>query len=251
MASDTLLARLPADFLQRAKSNGVSIGDQNLGLGLGEGRPAASEVLSFGLGALAPELSLLRGEVNELCVARSGGLGTCLALNACAEAQRQGLGLATDEAQWCAFVDPTASLYAPGVAAQQVALDRLLVVRPPVESLARVALRLARSKVFVLVVVDTTGPLGHSIAVDLGGWVRIVRQMTLALEGSRACVLLITNELARRPLALPVARRIEINRAKPDVLRFRIARDRFHQPEPWRTLPYVASRFEEAMRHAG
>lgn len=245
-ATQPLLERLPPELLLRAKSAGISFG--------GPSSPLSAEregLLPFGFGSLAPELGLLRGQVTELCVARSGGLATNLALQACAQAQRQGQGLDTSGAHWCAFVDPSASLYAPGVVARGIRLDRLLVVRPPTEALGRVALRLARSKVFVLLVVDTMGMPGQTLGVDLGAWVRIVRQMTLALEGSQSAVLLVTSELARRPVALPVARRIEVSHPKPDVLRFRIARDRFRQPEPWRSVSYAVSRFEEPMQRTG
>lgn len=245
-ATQTILERLPGDFLLRARSAGMSFG--------GSASPLQAEpeaLLPFGFGALAPELGLLRGQVTELCVARSGGLATDLALRACAQAQQQGQGLGTTFAHWCAFVDPSASLYAPGVVARGVKLDRLLVVRPEAEALGRVALRLARSKVFVLLVVDTVGTPGQSFLADLGAWVRIVRQMTLALEGSQAAVLLVTSELARRSVALPVARRIDISHPKPDVLRFRIARDRFRQPEPWRNITYAVTRFEEPLRRTG
>jgi hypothetical protein len=240
-ASQTLLERLPSELLQRAKSAGVSFGAE----------AREQDLLSFGVGPLAPELALLKGQVTELCVARSGGLGTSLALSACAQAQRQGQGFGSGEAHWCAFVDPAASLYAPGVQGHGVKLDRLLVVRPPLEALGRVALRLARSRVFVLLVVDTVAVPGQSLGVDLGAWVRIVRQMSLALEGSQASVLLITSEAARRPVALPVARRIDLARPRPDLLRFRIARDRFHQPEPWRSVPHTTTRFDEPVRRVG
>lgn len=258
--SSTLLERLSPELLLRVQRAGVALGAQaeptpranSSELPLGRTQPAPAEaLLSFGFGPLAPELGLLRGQVTELCVARSGGLGTSLALVACSQAQRQGQELNSGEAHWCAFVDPSSSLYAPGVAARGVELKRLLVVRPPAEALGRVALRLARSKVFVLLVVDTTGVAGQSCGVDLGAWVRIVRQMTLALEGSQASVLLITSEASRRPLALPVARRIDLSRPKPDLLRFRIARDRFRPPTPWRSLPHVVTSFDESIRRVG
>jgi recombination protein RecA len=239
--SQTLLDRLPAELLQRAKSAGVAFGAQAREEGF----------LPFGFGPIPPEQGLLRGQVTELCVGRSGGLGTSLALSACAEAQQGGKGFGSDAVHWCAFVDPSGSLYAPGVLERGVELDRLLVVRPPVEALGRVALRLARSKVFVLLVVDTVGVPGQSLGVDLGAWVRIVRQMSLALEGSAASILLITSETARRPVALPVARRIDLSRTQPDVLRMRIARDRFRQPEPWRSLTHAVTRFDEPIQRTG
>lgn len=239
--SSSPLERIPAEVLKRAKSIGVALGAE----------ASEHKVLPFGVGPLSAEQGLLRGQVTELCVGSAGGLATRLALGACAKAQQMGEGFGATDVHWCAFVDPAGSLYAPGVAASGVRLDRLLVVRPPKESLARIALKLARSKVFVLLVVDTCGVQGQALGVDLGAWVRIVRQMTLALEGSDASVLLITSEFARRPIPLPVARRIELSRTKPDVLRVRIGRDRFRQPEPWRDLTYPVTRFDEPIRRAG
>lgn len=236
------LEHLPPELLQRAKSIGVSLG----------AHAEQQKVLPFGFGPLSAEQGLLRGQVTELCVSPSGGLGTSLALGACAQAQRMGQGFGSDNtAHWCAFIDPSGSLYAPGVVMRGVQLDRLLIVRPPLESLGQVALKLARSKVFALLVIDTCGVPGQVLELNLGAWVRIVRQMTLALEGSDASVLLITSETARRPVALPVARRIDLSRAKPDVLRSRIARDRFYQPESWRSLSHTVTRFDEPIRRAG
>jgi recombination protein RecA len=235
--ANALLDRLPTEFIRRVRNAGVALGAEAPSVGS----------LSFGWSL---EQGWLRGQVTELCVAPSGGLGTRLALGACAQAQQLKNGF-SDEANWCAFVDPSGSLYAPGVAAQGVRLDRLLVVRPPIEALGRVALRLARSKVFVLLVVDTSAILGQSRGMDWGGWARIVRQMSLALEGSDASVLLLTKEGDPRPVALPVARRIEARRIKPDVLRLRTARDRFQQAEPWRNVVHPVTRFDEPIRHAG
>lgn len=241
--SQNPLERLPAELLKRAKSIGVTLGAQ-----------ASDEqrILPFGWGPLSPEHGLLRGQVTELCVGSAGGLATSLALGACAQAQQMGgKGFGSDDAHWCAFIDPAGALYAPGVVARGVRLDRLLVLRPPLEALGRIAVKVARSQVFGLLVVDTCGVQGQTLGVDLGVWVRLVRQMTLALEGSESSILLITSELSRRPIPLPVARRIDLVRVKPDVLRFRIARDRARPPEPWRHLTYSVTSFDEPIRHAG
>src|SRR5690606_20149271 len=61
---------------------------------------------------------------------------------------------------WCAFVDPSGTLHAPGVVEVGVQLDHVLVVRPPLEALERTACRLARSIAFDLVIVDTVGVPG-------------------------------------------------------------------------------------------
>jgi len=234
------LEHLPIEFLQRAKSAGISLGSQT---------PAES-FLPFGLNQLRSDQGILRGQVTELCVARTGGLATSLALSACAEAQRQGLALGSTEGHWCAFVDPSGSLYAPGVQALGVRLDRLLVVRPPLESLAAVTLRLVRSQVCVLVVVDTAGVPGHPLQVDLGAWVRVVRQMTVALEGTESSVLLLTEENARRPLSLPVARRIELGRPNSEQLRFHVAKDRFREETRPQLVDHRSCTFTEPLRRS-
>jgi recombination protein RecA len=232
---------LPQEFLQRAKRIGVS---------LGTAVAASESFLPFGFGQLSPEQGLLRGQVTELCVARSGGLVTSLALSACVAAQRQGLELGSSAGHWCAYVDPAASLYAPGVHSLGVALERLLVVRPPLEALASVTLRLVRSKTCVLVVVDTAGVPGKPLNVDLGAWVRVVRQMSIALEGTQCSVLLITDAEARRPLALPVARRIELSRPSVEQLELRIVKDRFREPEQARRVAHRCPTFAETLRRS-
>lgn len=238
--AQALSEHLPLEFLQRAKRAGVNLGTEGL----------KESYLSFGIDAIGPEQGLLRGQVTELCVARGGGLATSLALGACAEAQRQGLTLGSTKGHWCAFVDPSASLYAPGVQGLGVQLDRLLVVRPPLASLTAVTLRLVRSKVCVLVVVDTAGVPGQPLNVDLGAWVRVVRQMNLALEGSQCSVLLLTDENARRPMTLPVARRIELQRINPEQLKLQIARDRFKAPSAGHTVHHPCPTFAEPLRRS-
>lgn len=240
-AATAPLERLPLELLKRAKSVGVSLGSQP---------QAPQDFLPFGLPQLRAEQGLLRGQVNELCVARSGGQATTLALSACVQAQRQGLALGSNEGHWCAFVDPSASLYAPGAQALGVRLDRLLVVRPPLESLTAVTLRLVRSQVCVLVVVDTAGVPGHPLNVDLGAWVRVVRQMTVALEGTLSSVLLLTDAGARRPLSLPVARRIELHRPNPEQLSLTITRDRFRESASPQLLERRLPTFTEPLRRS-
>jgi recombination protein RecA len=231
---------LPQEFLQRAKRIGVSLGTA----------AERESFLPFGLGQLQPEQGLLRGQVTELCVSRAGGLATSLALSACVEAQRQGLELGTPLGHWCAYVDPSASLYAPGVKSLGVELERLLVLRPPLEALASVTLRLVRSRTCVLVVVDTAGVPGQPLPIDLGAWVRIVRQMSLALEGTQCSVLLITDAEARRPLALPVARRIELSRPNAEHVEMRIVKDRFREPCSARRILHRSTTFADSLQRS-
>ncbi len=75
---------------------------------------------------------------------------------------------------WCAFVDPSRSLYAPGVERAGVRLSHLLVVRPRPEDLVRVTLRLVESQSLPLVIVDLVGhtdePTGRSARALGAAW---------------------------------------------------------------------------------
>lgn len=187
------------------------------------------QALPFGFEAfdrLLPDGGLLRGGVVELSIAGSG-LGTTLSLAAVrAFQERKEASFATSVKPWCAFVDPSSSLYAPGVAASGIALDRLLVVRPEVEAIGRVALKLAESSVFELVVVDLMGTLGRSLDCSLGRLGRVVRRLAMAVDGTKKSVLLVTDSHVERALPLPVAQRIEVVRTAPDRLSVRVAKDR-------------------------
>ncbi len=164
-----------------------------------------------------------RGAVVELSCDGGVALGTSIALRACQFAQQEALSLRGEKA-WCAFVDPSASLYAPGVQAAGVDLSRLLVVRPDEESLSRVALRLVESKVFPVVVIDTMGVPGASVDISLAAWVRVVRRLSLSLEGGENSVVLLTDKNARRPLPLPVAQRFEVVRRSASELDVSLAK---------------------------
>lgn len=173
-----------------------------------------------------PDGGLLQGGVVELAITGSG-LGTTLGLAAVrAFQQREAASFGRRVKPWCAFVDPSSTLYAPGVAAAGVALERLLVVRPPAEAIGRVALKLAESGVFELVVVDLLGTLGHSLDFSLGRFGRVVRRLSMAVDGTNKSVLLLTDARVERALPLPVAQRIELSRSAIDRLSARVAKDR-------------------------
>ncbi len=176
------------------------------------------------LDAVLPDGGLPRGAVVELAVAGGAALGTRIALGACRAAQAE--GRLHGDPPWCAFVDPAASLYAPGVVQAGLELERLLVVRPPLEALARVTARVVESQAFAVVVIDTVGVPGASVDVALGSWARVVRRLSLAVEGTSGLVLLVTDRDARRPLPLPVAMRVELARLAPDRLALRVAKHR-------------------------
>lgn len=183
--------------------------------------------LKFGIEALdelLPDGGLMRGSVIELCVGGEGALGTSLGLATCAQAQAEARARG-ESTPWCAFIDPSASLYAPGVSAAGIELSRLLVTRPPLSALSRVALRLAESEAFAVVVVDLTGVVGERVSVSLGAWPRVVRRLAMAVEGSGHSVLLLTRKADRRPLPLPVAQRLEVSRPSADKLLVHLAKD--------------------------
>lgn len=193
------------------------------------GEPSTSApVLPFGLPELdqaLPDGGLPRGAVVELVVAGGSALATSTALLACRSAQREAVARG-GEAPFCAFVDPTGTLHGPGVAASGVELERLLVVRPPLEALARTAIRVVESQAFSVVVVDVAGVPGASIGPALGNWPRVVRRLALSAQASGSTVLLVTSRDAQRPLPLPVAMRIELARPDVDRLTVRIAKER-------------------------
>jgi recombination protein RecA len=215
------------------------------GVQLGGPSPADETAtgLPFGipeLDGILPDRGLLRGGVVELAVAGSGTLGTALALAAIRSVQGEARTLlAADQVPWCAFVDASGSLYAPGVLASGVDLSRLLVVRPEPQAIGRVALKLAESGVFSLVVVDTVGTLGKPLPAALGNFARVVRRLSMALDGTSQSVLLLTDETAPRALPLPVAQRLVVARPALDKLAVRVAKDRRGRITPPRTLRWT------------
>jgi recombination protein RecA len=235
---------LPASLLERlplalARPGGALSADIRLGSGP---QPTTRHRLVLPLGQeldqVLPDGGLLRGGVVELSVKGGSGLATAVALSACRAAQEEARRFG-GAVPWCSFVDPSATLYAPGVAQEGVALDRLLVVRPPLEALSRVALRLVESQAFAVTVIDTVGTPGAELDVALGTWPRIVRRLSMALEGSAGVVLLITDAASARPLPLPVAMRIELGRPAPDQLSLRIAKDKYGRVSGPRSIAWA------------
>lgn len=199
------------------------------------------------LDALLPDGGLPLGAVVEVSVPGLAAGGTSLALAACRAAQERGRTLG--EVPWCAFVDPSRTLHAGGVQQAGVELTRLLVVQPSVEQLARTAVRLAEARSFAVLVVDTVGapgatlPDGRPFHVGLGSWPRTVRQLSLALQGARTLVLLLTDAETARPLPLPVAQRLELRRASPTELQLRVAKDRLGRSGAYGKLAWARRPF--------
>jgi recombination protein RecA len=176
--------------------------------------------------------------VIEIASPRGLARATSLALAACASAQEEArrTGVERTEGAWCAWIDPTETLFAPAAAAATVDLTRLLVVRPPLEALARVAVRVVASRAFVVVVIDTTGVPGIVGRIErLDRWPNVVRRLALAVEGTDTTVVLLTDVRAERSLPLPVAMRLEVERPSHpaiDRVLLRVAKDRRGRVSP-------------------
>lgn len=160
---------------------------------------------------------------------------------------------AADDQAWCAWITPdapstrtqtgasiTPSLYAPALAKAGVDLDRLLVLRPPVQALARTVVKAAASGAFALIVIDapdnqvwgrSSAPHQHVGGKNVDGGSRneggalVVRKLALAAEESGTTSLLLTNALSPRGTPWPVALRLEVER-RPDSLSLRVTKDR-------------------------
>lgn len=211
-----------------------------------------ARVLALGipeLDAALPDGGLCRGAVVEVAVASGASLATTLALGAVRALQTEAR-LRGGEAPWCAFVDPTATLHAPGVAGAGIDLSRLLVVRPPLEALARTALRVVESQAFAVVVLDAVGAPGARVDVGLGSWPRVIRRLSIAAEAMSGTVLLLTDKSARRPLPLPVAQRIELARPKEQELSLCITKDRRGRVSSPKTIRWTRSDGEPNLARA-
>ncbi len=177
------------------------------------------------LASALPDGGLPRGAVVELACPHSLGQATSIALHACSSAQKQAL-MRGGECAWCAWLDPARTLYAPGVCAHGVALDRLLVVQPPLDDLPRVAVRLLTSRVFSVLIVDTLGVPGASLHVPLHRWPNVVRRLAIAARDGDTSVVLLTERDRARTVGLPVAMRIELEQPQQEQLRLKIAKER-------------------------
>jgi len=233
----------------------------------------SERVLALGspeLDAALPRGGLLQGSVTELQVRGAGGAATSFALCACRAAQRAvsswqqngsqqngSVRLAGESTPWCAFIDPSASLFAPGVARLGVELGRLLVVRPDIDAVARIAIRIAEARAVSLLVIDLRGALGnlsgssrcadrrsdHHRGQNHHRWQSAVRRLALSVRNLATCVLLITAEEEQRSMPLPVAMRLEFSRASANHFEIRVGKERTGRVSPPRLVPWSA--FEE------
>lgn len=185
-----------------------------------------------------PDGGLPRGAVVELACPASLGQATSLALYACAAAQQEAL-LRGGEPAWCAWLDPERTLFAPGVAAHGVVLERLLVVHPPADALARVAVRMVASRVFSVLIVDTLGVPGGFHEAVLSRWNKIVRRLAIAAREGDTSVVLLTETQRSRAVGLPVAMRVELEQPEPGRLRAKVSKERRGRIGAPRDLAYV------------
>jgi hypothetical protein len=176
------------------------------------------------LNALVPGLPQGVSEFRAL-----GGLGggTTLALAYVQAALKSG-GMV-------AWVDPSAELYAPALVQAGIDLDRLLVVRPLAEDARKVAVKLAASEAFELVVFDLRGPQNVRARV-LKDEVFIRK---LSVTHTRAIVL--TDANAFRSAPWPTALTIDVQRHQGGITA-RIVKERhglIGKERTLRTVPWL------------
>lgn len=230
---------LPARVLDRLPA--ASLRQHGVRIGQGQASEPTNTGLSLGVEALnrvLPDHGLPRGAVIELSVHGGSALGTSLALAACRSAQQAAVA-AGGSVPWCAFLDPSGTLYGPGVAAAGVVLERLLVVRPSVEELSRVALRIVESAACAVTIIDTVGVPGQALAVNLNAWLRVVRRLAMGVDGTAHSVILLTDAAEQRPLPLPVSQRIELERPSEGKLSVRVAKDKHGRISAPRSIAWL------------
>jgi hypothetical protein len=201
------------------------------------------------LSLVLPDEGFPEGAVVELAAPANLGQGVSVALAACAASQEHARDKGGENA-WCAFVDPYRTLHGPAVLASGVDLDRLLVVRPARGLLARVALKIAASQIFSVVVVDLAGVPGVAHEPAREDWSRIVRRLALAVENGRSTVLLLTDANCQRPIALPVAMRVLLERMDHEALSVHVAREKHGRITGPRCIAWTRPKVERSVEVA-
>ncbi len=191
-------------------------------------RPVWQLTLPFA--SALPERGFPQGSVVELASPANLGHGLGIALAACAAVQRASIRDGGEMA-WCAFLDPDRTLFGPAVQASGVCLDRLLVLRPPRALLAKVAVRVALSRIFSIVIADVAAVPGAKSSTSrvesMDAWSKVTRRLSLAVEKTPTTVFLLTRSEAQRSAALPAAMRVELENASPESLVVRVAKEKF------------------------
>jgi hypothetical protein len=208
------------------------------------------------LDAALPDGGFPRGVV-ELAAPRALGGAASIALAAIRAVH------ARDAKAWCAWVDPEATLYAPGVAFAGVDLGRLLVIRPPRAEMARVAVKVAASRAFDVIAIDVDVVPGATVSAAAlvkkkrSAWPMdvLVRKLALLAAEGGATVLLLSDSSSPRAMTWPVALRLELSRT-PDSIALRVAKDRrgrvgVVRAVPWRSRPTLESEPRPSERQAG
>ena len=191
------------------------------------------------LDALLPDHGMPRGVI-ELTAPRVLGGMTSIALATVRAAQRR------DARAWCAWIDPEATRYGPGLVQCGVDLRRLFVVRPPRADVARVAVKLASAHAFDVIVVDidpvhgatplapppasaarTPSRARAKTARNRRPWPSevLVRKLALLADEAGTSILLLTDSTRLRAVPWPVALRLELTR-RADAIAVRVAKDR-------------------------
>ena len=207
------------------------------------GAEPSERVLSLDLPAIdaaLPLQGLPYGSVTELQVRGTSGAATSFALCACRAAQQQAAsassaGTGGAVSPWCAFIDPAATLYAPGVARLGVNLDHLLVVRPELEAVGRAAIRIVEANLASVLVIDLSGV---ELSLDEHVWERNVRRLALAVKSAATSILLLTRSEQFQTLPLPTSMRLEFTRRSSESFELRVAKERTGRISPPRSLPY-------------
>ncbi len=176
---------------------------------------------------------LLRGAVVEISAPRGRARAASFALSACLAAQHEARCFGNHAL--CAWIDPSRSLFGPGLAARGLDLSRFFVVVPAPELFARAAVRVVESRAFSVVVIDARS------LQSLERWPTTVRRLALAVENTACSALLVTDLSARRSVPLPTASRIELSCKGSSALTLRVAKDRHGRISSDRTIAWRES----------
>jgi hypothetical protein len=203
-----------------------------------QGDTARAPVLRLGwseLDEVLPDGGFPCGVV-ELAAPCALGGGVAIALSAVRAAHR-------NAGAWCAWIDPEGTLYAPGVALGGVDLTRLFVVRPPRSELARIAVKVASSGAFDVIIIDVDPIPGAHAAVPQrrsgkkawSGEV-FVRKLALAAQKEGATIVLLTDACVPRAMPWPVALRLELSRNR-EAFAVHVAKERYGRVGLVKTVP--------------